>query len=194
MIRKEGFFHFTTTEGDTMIEPLSQMQVRLQTMRDIVLEESSVMPRKKCSGPSLDAKKMRLRHFARVAAAVTGAYCHMSYVEHVDLFSAKEKERMRKQIIKRLHQDLKWLRDKILEFWICLRLERYEAEELPREEVAERRQALSETLDQLEVLNREVDEMWGELDPDVALLARAWPRRIRLGDPTSMREGGQAIS
>lgn len=157
-----------------MIEELSQMQARIDDMRDGVLKEGSVMPEEGCIITSLAAKKKVLLHLDRLAAAVAGAHRHMSNVERDDFWSATDKEEIQKQIIKRLRQNLGGLPVTIKDYVYCLH-KHFEANQLPRppfeltrEEVAERRQEVSEILDQLELLEREVDDMLPMLDAPVA--------------------------
>jgi hypothetical protein len=89
-----------------MIEQLSQMQARIQKMRDALLKEGSVLPDEESIITSLDAKKKVLWYLDLLAAAVAGAHRHLSNMEHDDIFSATEKEGMQKQIIERLRHDL----------------------------------------------------------------------------------------
>ena len=97
-------------------------------------------------------------------------------MEHDDFLSATDKEEIQKQIIERLNHDLGWLPVTIKDYVYCLHkhFEEYEADALSpppngltREDVAERRKTVSEILDQLELLDREVDDMLGMLDAHV---------------------------
>ena len=160
-----------------MIEQLSEMQTRLHHMRDALLKEDSVMPEEEYIITDLEAKKKVLWYLDCVAAAVAGAHRHLSNMEHDDILSATERVERQKQIIERLNHDLGWLPVTIKDWSYCLHkhFEKYEADELPlpltghtREDLSERRQRVSETLDQLELLDREVDDMLGMLDAHVA--------------------------
>jgi hypothetical protein len=91
-----------------IIEQISEIQAHVHGMREVHLEESSVMP-DEFSITRLEAKKKVHWYLGLLAAAVAGAHRHMSNFEQDEIFSATEKELVQLHIIDRLHQELKWL-------------------------------------------------------------------------------------
>lgn len=154
-----------------MIEQLSEIQARVHGMREALLNEGSVMP-DECVITRLDAKKKVLWYLDLLAGAIAGAHRHMSNIEDDDIFSGAEKEAMQQQIIDRLQQELEWLPAAIKDCFYCLgthfkELDRHELQPpLPghtQENLSEKQLIVSETLAQLELLEREVDDIWGVL-------------------------------
>ena len=143
-----------------MIETCVQMQARVQNMRDALLTEGSVVPEEGYVITSLETKKKVLWYLDRVAAAVAGAHRHLSNMEHDDLLSATEKAERQEQIIERLGHELGWLPCTIRDLEYCMdeHAEEYEAWEL---------QIHGQTLEQLNLLDQKVCDMFHALEADV---------------------------
>jgi hypothetical protein len=162
-----------------MIEQLSEMQIRIHTLREPVLNEGSVTSVKKDRITIPEVKIEVLWHLDRLAAAVAGARWHMSTVEHDDSFKRTDKERMRTRIVEILHQDLGWLPATVkdldlqdLSTWDLLEHRDADERQPPlnghaREDALKEQQIVSETFHQLAMLKDEVADMLQMLGADV---------------------------
>lgn len=166
-----------------MIEQLSQMQTRIQTMRDAVLKEGSVMPSEHYRITIPKVRRGVLSDLDCLAAAVAEAHRHMSTVEHYDFLSATDKEEKQKQIVRRLHQDLRWLIELVHELRLhndsnlekvyvdYMEAKTNESQPLLNEctcgAESKRRQCVYEAHGQLAMVKNEVDNMLQMLDADV---------------------------
>ena len=150
-----------------MIETLSQIQDRVDGMREALIKEGSVMP-DECVITRLEAKKKVIRYLDLMAAAIAGAHRHMINVQHDDIFNEAEKDEITQRIVERLQKELGMLPPVIRDFFYCLgnHFKDLDADVLrlplhvrTREKLSEKRQIVEQTLAQLEFLDREMDDI-----------------------------------
>lgn len=163
-----------------MIEHLSQMQTRLQTMRNAVLTEGTVMPSKDDRITIPEVRGEVLWYLDLLAAAVVGAHWHMGTIAHDELLSVTDKEQTQSRILEILRRDLgeTLLIVKTLDYQDIryLEMDVMEAEANKRQPplnghtrqaVSKKRQIHIETFNQLWMVRDEVADMWDALGADV---------------------------
>jgi hypothetical protein len=156
-----------------MIHQLEDAKLHIISMRQALLEDGSVNPM--ADEPTIshtEAKKKVLKYLDLFAAALAAAHFRRTILETDCIFDQLEKDAMTKEIMESLRKELDVLSPAIKDYFFCLG-KHFEIPLRPTprpsgcqftlEELTEKRQIVRETLSQLELLQREMDDLLGEL-------------------------------
>jgi hypothetical protein len=166
----------TKKRSEDMIEELELAQFRVSSMRQSLLEEGTVYPVDR-EGPisGYEAKKKVLWYLDILAAILAGAHRHIRNFMHDDIFSEGEKEDMQAKVIDKLRTDLVRLLPPILkDYFYCLgnhfddltsHLPVSASHTCLTENLEKKREVVKDIFTQLQLLDREVDFICGELQP-----------------------------
>jgi hypothetical protein len=139
----------------------------LQSLRERLLQDGEVNLIDDTTITRVEAKKKVLWHLGVLAAELAGAEKHIALFQNDNIFTQAEKDRMENEILDGLKKKLR-LEEVIKDYSYCLRrhFQHLVDDDYPvvfgddtREVKLERRKVIYETLTQLELIARDLDEL-----------------------------------